>query len=152
MAKKEVKDKAFGDFKSAEEINACAAGLKDEGDTDSLKAMAEENGIEADMVTLYISGDIPALCDDMTAAMGKLAVELKEAAGQNKQLIETVIKPFMDSLLSDPDICRAVMDGKHTMDGIASNIWKEAGKRKINNGAYIPDEEIRDMVEDYYRK
>ena len=66
MAKNnEKKEKAFGDFKSAAEINECAAGLKAEGDTESLKVMAEENGIEPDIVTLYISGEMPYLCDDI---------------------------------------------------------------------------------------
>lgn len=153
MAKKEVKkEKAFGDFKSAEEINACAAGLKAEGDTDSVKALAEENGIDREMVKMFLSGEIPELCDDMTAAMGRLNTELKEITGREKPLLETVIKPHLDSLVTDPEICRAILDGKHTMLEIAKQMWHEASKIKVNNGAFIPDWYIRDKTEEYYRK
>lgn len=37
--------------------------------------MAQENGIPEDYVEMYRSGDIPYLCDAVTAAMGKLDVE-----------------------------------------------------------------------------
>ena len=152
MAKKETtKEKAFGEFKSAEELNQCAAGLKAEGDTESLKALAEENGIDPDMVVMYLEGELPELCDDMTAAIGRLNIELAEISGREKQLAETVVKPFLDSLVTDPEICRAIMDG-HTIKEISEKIWKEAEKRKQGSGAYIPDEEIRDMTEEYYRK
>lgn len=152
MAKKEAKkEKAFGDFKSAEEINACAAGLKAEGDTDSVKALAEENGIDREMVKMFLSGEIPELCDDMTAAMGRLNTELKEITGREKPLVETVIKPHLDSLATDPEICAAILGGK-SMKTVAADVWSRAEKKKVNSGAYIPDEEIRDIVEEYYRK
>lgn len=35
---------------------------------------------------------------------------------------------------------------------IAKQMWHEASKIKVNNGAFIPDEEIRDKTEEYYRK
>ena len=38
----------FGEFDSAAEINETAANLRKEGDTDSLKVLAEENGIDPD--------------------------------------------------------------------------------------------------------
>ena len=60
---------------SCREINELAENLLNEGDIQSLKVMAQENGIPEDYVEMYQSGDIPYLCDAVTAAMGKLDVE-----------------------------------------------------------------------------
>lgn len=68
----------FGEFNSFGEINELAENLFNEGDAESLKAMAEENGIPADMVEMYLQGDIQMLCDPQTAALGKIAAEAKE--------------------------------------------------------------------------
>lgn len=68
----------FGEMNSCKEINELAENLFNEGDLDSIKAMAAENGIPKELVDLYISGDIPMLCDAGTAALGKLDVENKE--------------------------------------------------------------------------
>lgn len=65
----------FGEMDSCKEINELAENLFNEGDTESIRIMAEENGIPEDYVELYINGDIPYLCDAQTAAMGKLDVE-----------------------------------------------------------------------------
>lgn len=65
----------FGELGSAKEINELAENLFNEGDVESLKAMAKENGISEDYVELYLTGEIPALCDPLTAAMGKVDVE-----------------------------------------------------------------------------
>lgn len=65
----------FGEMDSAKEINELAENLLDEGDTESIRVMAKENGIPAEFVDLYLQGDIPDLCDPLTAAMGKLDVE-----------------------------------------------------------------------------
>ena len=40
----------FGEFDSAAEINETAVNLRKEGDTDSLKVLAEENGIDQVLV------------------------------------------------------------------------------------------------------
>lgn len=68
----------FGEFDSAAEINETAVNLRKEGDTDSLKVLAEENGIGQDILKAFIDGDILYLCDDMVAAIGKIEVEAKE--------------------------------------------------------------------------
>lgn len=68
----------FGEFDSFEEINGLAENLLNEGDIESLKTMASENGIQNDFVEMYIQGDIPVLCDPLTAAMGKIDVEAAE--------------------------------------------------------------------------
>ncbi len=65
----------FGEFGSAVEINETAVNLRKEGDTESIMALAAENGIAAEIAGVFISGDILYLCDDMTAAIGKIQVE-----------------------------------------------------------------------------
>ena len=61
----------FGEMDSFGEINELADNLFNEGDTASIKTMAKENGIDKEYVDMYLAGDIPVLCDAMTAALGK---------------------------------------------------------------------------------
>ena len=61
----------FGEFDSFNEINELAENLLNEGDIESLKVVAKENGIQADFVDLYTNGELPELCDKLTAALGK---------------------------------------------------------------------------------
>ena len=68
----------FGELNSFGEINELAENLFNEGDTESLKAMAKENGIQSDFVDMYLQGEIPVLCDQLTAALGKIDVEVAE--------------------------------------------------------------------------
>ena len=72
----------FGELNSFGEINELAENLFNEGDTESLKAMAKENGIQNEFVQMYLQGDIPVLCDPLTAAMGKIDVEVAELKPQ----------------------------------------------------------------------
>ena len=72
----------FGEMGSYKEINELAENLFNEGDTDSLRAMAKENGIPEDYVEMYMAGDTPELCDPLTAAIGKLDVESGELKPQ----------------------------------------------------------------------
>ena len=65
----------FGEFDTFGEINELAENLFNEGDVASIRVLAEENGIPKDFVELYLEGEIPVLCDAMTAAVGKLDVE-----------------------------------------------------------------------------
>ena len=60
----------FGELNSFGEINELAENLFNEGDTESLKAMAKED--------MYLQGEIPVLCDQLTAALGKIDVEVAE--------------------------------------------------------------------------
>ena len=68
----------FGEMDSYKEINTLAENLFNEGDIESLRNMAKENGITEDFVELYLQGDIMELCDAETAAYGKIDVEVAE--------------------------------------------------------------------------
>ena len=74
--------KVFGEMESYKEINELAENLRQEGDADNLRAMAEENGIPSDFVEMYLDGMIPELCDPVTAAIGKLDAECRELKPQ----------------------------------------------------------------------
>ncbi len=65
----------FGEFNSYNEINELAENLFNEGDIESIRTLAEENGLPGEAVDLYINGELPVLCDPMAAALGKLEVE-----------------------------------------------------------------------------
>lgn len=68
----------FGNMDSAEEINKTAAGLKDEGDIENLRKLAEENGIALEMADIYAEGLVDTLTDPMSAAIGKIEIEAAE--------------------------------------------------------------------------
>lgn len=61
----------FGELESAKEINELAVNLFNEGDVESLRVMATENGIPEVFVDLFCAGEIQELCDPMTAAWGQ---------------------------------------------------------------------------------
>lgn len=65
----------FGQFDSAEELNATAEGLKTEGDLESLKILASENGISTEDAEDYIDGITQEFATPLIAALGKLDVE-----------------------------------------------------------------------------
>ena len=68
----------FGEFESAAEINELAVNLRKEGDADSLRELAEENGIDPELAEAFLAGDLLYLCDDMAAAIGKIEIEAEE--------------------------------------------------------------------------
>lgn len=68
----------FGELNSAEEINAMAGKLLKEGKTEDIYVLAEENGIDKEMADMFTSEDIDFICDEQTAACGKLDMELEE--------------------------------------------------------------------------
>lgn len=73
----------FGEFDSFHEINKTAEGLKEEGDFESLKILAKENGLDPEDAQDYFDGALPYLCTDLIAAMGKLQVEENDLKPKN---------------------------------------------------------------------
>lgn len=67
----------FGEFGSYEEINRAAAAQLAEGDTEALKLLAEENGIDEDDVDAYLNNEYEELCTSYTAAVGKIELEAR---------------------------------------------------------------------------
>ena len=69
----------FGEFNSVEELNAAAEGFRNEGDLESLMALAQENGLDPDDAQDYVDGIIDKL---ENGSYGSSC--LAEGAGTNK--------------------------------------------------------------------
>ena len=122
----------FGEMGSYEEINELASALYGESDYDSIKILAKENGIASDYVTAYIHGDMPALCDALIAALGKLEVECKELKPQ--EIMMDWVEYIRGQCLEDEKVALAVRKvGKRLEDCIAELLkWSFAHQQAID--------------------
>lgn len=121
----------FGEFDSAEEINKTADGLMNEGDIENILVLAKENGIDEEMVTAFKNGEIPFLCDDMTAAIGKIDVEAAELKPQ--EIMVDWIEYIKTRCFEKEDMAKAVRkQGKSLKGCIAALLtWSFQNKRDV---------------------
>ena len=125
----------FGEFNSAEEINMCAAGLKDEGDEQSLYDLAEENGLAKEDVEDYLDDTVDELCNTSMAAIGKLEVE--EKALKTTHVMVDWVSYIKTQCIKDEEMARAVrMKGK-TLVGCMGAVLKEAYNTRMSVPAEI---------------
>ena len=106
----------YGEFGSYEEINKAAQGFKDEGDLDSLKAMARENGIDELDAEDYIEGTIPELVTLTSAAVGRLKVE-KEASKKDQGILTVLINMAEAMATSDKEDAAMFLTKGKRLDG-----------------------------------
>ena len=112
----------FGELDSYQDINELAQNLFNEGDLDSLKAMAKENGIGNDFVAMYVAGDIPELCDPLTAALGKIEVEEKEL--KLKEIMEDWVEYLRGQCMEREDMACAVRKKGKSLKGCIAALLK----------------------------
>ena len=114
----------FGEFDSVEEINKTAAGLLKEGDIDSLKVLAKENGIEEDDVEDYINGEFDELATEMMAAEGKITIE-KEYLKLTEAL-EDYADWIIQEAMEDRQLAKAVRKKGKSLAGALGQVLKAA--------------------------
>lgn len=125
----------FGEFNSAEAINLEAARLVDEGDTESLNILAEENGLDKEDVIDLLEGCAGTLTNPLMAAYGKLHVEA--AALTPYEIMQDWIDYIKVRCAEDESMARAVrVKGKNLKGCIAALL-----KWSMNNAKPV-DEEI----------
>lgn len=122
----------FGEFDSAEEINELADNLLNEGDLESIKIVAEENGIPEEYAEMFIQGDIPFLCDTVTAAIGKIDVECAELKPQD--IMEDWVEYLKAQCMEDEAVAVAVRKkGNSLKNGIAALLkWSFGHQQQID--------------------
>lgn len=119
----------FGEFDSYEEINELAENLFNEGDMESLKAMAEENGIQKEFVEMYMQGDLPMLCDSLTAAIGKIEVEAGEL--KPKEIMEDWVEYLKGQCMENEETALAVRRKGRSLKGCIGELLKWSFKNQI---------------------
>lgn len=112
----------FGEMESAKEINELAVNLFNEGDMESMRAMAEENGITEDFVEMFCEGEIPELCDPMTAALGKIEVESAEL--QPKEIMEDWVEYLKSQCVENELMAYSVRKKGKSLKGCIAALLK----------------------------
>ena len=119
----------FGEFDSAEEINETAVNLRREGDTESIKILAKENGIDEDVAEVFIEGTLLYLCDNMTAAIGKLEVEEKDLKA--KEIMADWTDYIKARCFEDENMAKAVRRKDKSLKGCIGALLTWSFKNQI---------------------
>lgn len=120
----------FGEMNSYEEINELAENLFNEGDFESLKEMAKENGIPEDYAEMYLDHITLFLCDPITAANGKLDLECAEL--DPKEIMEDWVEYIRGQCMEHQEIAMAVRKkGKH-LKGCIAELLKWSFEHQIS--------------------
>ncbi|MCI9249905.1 MAG: hypothetical protein HFG99_12385 [Dorea sp.] len=140
----------FGNFDSAEELNACAEGLKETGKIGAVRELAKENGIPEAFVTDYLSGNTEELVDWMNAAIGKLEVEA--AAHENRYVPAAPVADYLKSLCMEEDIARRVRRRTKSMEGCMGHVEKRTGELVRKGVMHVADLTCFHWARDYFMK
>lgn len=119
----------FGEMSSYIEINELANNLTNEGDQESLREMAAENGIPEELVELYLNGDVPELCDALTAAIGKLDVECEKL--KPKEIMEDWVEYIRTQCLENDLLARQVRKKGKNLEGCIAKLLMWSFKNQI---------------------
>ncbi|MBR2561420.1 MAG: hypothetical protein IKF59_04435 [Lachnospiraceae bacterium] len=120
----------YGEFDSVEELNLAAEGFASEGDMESLRGLARENGIDEEEAEDYMAGEKEDFVTPYEAAIGRLKVQ----EGDAPQVLLTICA----GLCADrEDLCHAVMKKgrrvREAFEALKSSARKEA-RARINRG------------------
>lgn len=118
----------FGEFDSAAEINETAANLRKEGDIESLKVLAKENGIDGEVLEAFMQGEMLYLCDEMTAAIGKVEVEAKEV--KCAEIMEDWVEYIKSQCFEKPEVASAVRRQGKSLSGCIAELLRWSFKHQ----------------------
>ena len=124
----------FGEMDTFGEINELAENLFNEGDTASIKTMAKENGTDKEYVEMYLSGDIPVLCDAMTAALGKIDVEVADL--KPKEIMEDWVEYLRGQCMENELLAFNVRKKGKSLKGCIAALlmWSFKNQQPIDKG------------------
>lgn len=121
----------FGEM-TAEEINILAENLFNEGDIESIRDLTKENGIPGEFAELYLEGEIPELCDPLTAALGKIDLEVKEL--KPKEIMEDWVEYLRGQCMEEESMALAVRTKGKSLKGCIAELlkWSFDHQQKID--------------------
>lgn len=146
----------FGEFDSAEELNRAAAGFRAEGDLESLRALAEENGIDAEDAQDYIDGATGELAGACSAAVGRLAILLREeterAAPGEAQALRLIHGMAAGMALEETDLCEGMMRRGNRLRAVYEAL-REGARTHQSGGMGVAcgtDRQLRGIIRTYF--
>ena len=159
MAKDKEKKEMFSEFgecSSAKELILAADGFREEGDIESLKAFAVENGFTEEYALNWVKERETHLdvefCNPITAAVAKLNLEKKENADLG--IFADDIIEYLESGLDDLDLAAGIRTEGKRLKEAAKRIWDESKKNTITvNGTrvgYCGPMKGFNLIRDYY--
>lgn len=110
----------YGEFDSAEEINARADELFNAGVRQGIMDLARENGIPEEMAQMFLDGETPFLCDASTAAVGKIEMERENTVLEG--VLEDWISYIEAQAMEDEEIARAVRSKGKSLNGCIAEL------------------------------
>lgn len=119
----------FGEFDSAEEINETAVNLRKEGDTENIRILAKENGIDDDVAQVFIEGSLLYLCDNMTAAIGKIDIEAQDL--KVKEIMADWADYIKARCFEDENMAKAVRRKDKSLKGCIAALLTWSFKNQI---------------------
>lgn len=118
----------FGEFDSHEEINRAAAAQREEGDTEAILMIAEENGLDREDAEDFCTGAIEELTTPLLAAEGKLKIEAEDLKANG------LIADWKDHVLQlcaeDNELCLAVRRKGKRLEQCLGKLLEYAFKNK----------------------
>ncbi len=167
MAKKDTKKtepkksdtlfEKFGEMGSAKELNMCADGFREEGDIESLKAFAVENGFTEEDALNYVkakeTNQTAEFCNPFTAAEAKMRLETKDhpelekianlllSEGDDMELLEAIRKKG-----------KRLVKAYIAMEDEAYKIAKKTASGRNCNGCLFSDNEGLTIIKKYYKE
>lgn len=145
----------FGEFNDYKELNQAAAGLKAEGDTESLYKLASENGIDKEDVDDYLDDCMTELTTIFSCAFGELKAQENEDI-EKQSLVEKmplrVIITMLRGMCTEEQVAIAVKNKDKKVTAVYDAMRKEAEKHKSGNmGASCgTDRELCEVIKEYY--
>lgn len=119
----------FGEMDSFEELNELAENLFNEGDIESIKIVAKENGIPEDYAEMYIDRIIPFLSDALIAANGKLDMECEEL--KPKEIMLDWVEYIRGQCMEYKEMALAVRKKGKSLKGCLAELLKWSFKNQI---------------------
>lgn len=146
----------FGEFNNYQELNQAAAGLKAEGDTESLYKLAAENGIDKEDVEDYLDDCMTEFTTVFSCAFGELKAQENEDIESKQSLAEKmplrVIITMLRGMCTNEQVAIAVKSKGKRVTEILKAMRAEAEKHKSGNmgSSCGTDRELCEIINEYY--
>lgn len=118
----------FGEFDSAQEICELANNLFNEGDMDGILVLGRENGLDDQMIQMYIEGYEPVLVEPEEAAVGKIEAEAREL--EPKDIMVDWVEYIKTASMEDKDLAIAVRRKGKSLKGCIGALLEWAFKHQ----------------------